>query len=80
MKSELPVVTCENGVSAAQAVLESGLASSLGEARRFMQNNGITLNGEKIGQDYVLTHDDRKAAGSALLRRGKNTYALVDIA
>ena len=80
MKSELPVVECIVGTLVAQAVLESGLAGSLGEARRFMQQNGITLNGEKIGPDYALTQDDRKVAGSALLRRGKNNYALISIA
>lgn len=80
MKSELPTVQCKNGDLVVNAVVESGLATSLGEARRFMQQNGVTLNGEKIGPDYALTQDDRKAAGSALLRRGKNTYALIDIA
>jgi tyrosyl-tRNA synthetase len=79
MKSELPVVACKNGDLLAGVVVEAGLAGSLSEARRFMSQNGVALNGQKVGQDYALTQDDRKIAGSALLRRGKNNYAIIDI-
>lgn len=80
MKNELPTVHSKDGDMVANALVESGLASSLSEARRFMDQKGVVLNGQKIGQDYVLTQNDRKAAGSALLRRGKNSYAVIDIA
>jgi tyrosyl-tRNA synthetase len=80
MKSELPTVASKDGDLLAGVVQQAGLASSLGEARRFMEQNGVALNGQKVGPDYVLTQDDRKVAGSALLRRGKNNYALIDIA
>jgi tyrosyl-tRNA synthetase len=79
MKSELPFVTCKDGDLLAGVVVEAGLAGSLSEARRFMSQNGVALNGQKVGQDYALTQDDRKIAGSALLRRGKNNYAIIDI-
>jgi tyrosyl-tRNA synthetase len=79
MKAELPVVACKNGDLLAGVVVEAGLAGSLSEARRFMSQNGVALNGQKVGQDYALTQDDRKIAGSALLRRGKNNYAIIDI-
>lgn len=80
MKQELPTASCKDGDLVTKVLVETGLASSLSEARRFMEQNGVTLNGEKIGPDYVLTPNDRKAAGSALLKRGKNNYALIDIA
>ena len=79
MKQELPTVSCKQGGLVTQALVETGLASTVSEARRFMEQGGVTLNGEKVGPEYVLTQDDCKAAGSALLRRGKNNYALVDI-
>lgn len=80
MKNELPAVKCKDGDLVANVLVEAGLAGSLSEARRFMEQNGVALNGQKVGVDYVLTQDDRKAAGSALVRRGKNNYAVIDIA
>lgn len=80
MKSELPTVSAKDGDLLAGVVQQAGLASSLGEARRFMEQGGISLNGQKVGPEYALTQDDRKVAGSALLKRGKNNYALIDIA
>lgn len=80
MKNELPAVRCNDGDLVTSALVESGLASSLSEARRFMDQKAVALNGQKIGQDYALTQNDRQAAGSALLRRGKNNYAVIDIA
>lgn len=80
LKNELPTARLNDGDLVASALVETGLAESLSEARRFMEQNGVSLNGEKIGPEYALTQDDRKAAGSALLKRGKNNYALVDIA
>lgn len=80
MKNELPTAHQKDGDLVAHALVETGLAGSLSEARRFMEQNGVALNGQKIGPDYVLTQDDRKVAGSALLRRGKNNYAIIDIA
>jgi tyrosyl-tRNA synthetase len=79
MKSELPTVKAKDGDLVLSTVVESGLATSQSEARRFMEQGGISLNGQKVGLEYALTQDDRKVAGSALLRRGKNNYAIIDI-
>jgi tyrosyl-tRNA synthetase len=80
LKSELPVARLQDGDSVVNALVATGLAASTSEARRFLEQNGVSLNANKVGPDYVLTQDDKKAAGSALLKRGKNQYALVDIA
>ena len=80
LKAELPTANFRDGDTVAAALVETGLAGSLSEARRFMEQGGVSLNGKKIGPDYELTQTDRKAAGSALLKRGKNNYALIDIA
>lgn len=79
LKAELPTVTAKDGDLVANVLVQAGLAGSLSEARRFMEQKGVALNGEKIGPDYALTQADRKVSGSALLRRGKNNYAVVDI-
>lgn len=79
LKAELPTVTAKDGDLVANVLVQAGLAGSLSEARRFMEQKGVALNGEKIGPDYALTQADCKVSGSALLRRGKNNYAVVDI-
>ena len=80
LKSELPTVQVKDGDLVVTALTQSGVASSAGEARRLMTQGGVTLNGNKIGPDYAFTQDDCKVAGSALLKKGKNNYILVDIA
>lgn len=51
------------------ALVESGLASSNGEARRLLQSNAIAVNGQKISRELFEPADF--ANGRALLRRGK---------
>ena len=80
LKTELPTVQVKDGDLVVSALTQSGVASSAGEARRLMTQGGVTLNGNKIGPDYAFTQDDCKVAGSALLKKGKNNYILVDIA
>lgn len=79
LKAELPVVSVRSGDSILTAVLDAGLASSMSEARRFVDQNGVSLNGEKVPADFTFSAANGVVAGSALLKRGKNLYAVVDI-
>jgi tyrosyl-tRNA synthetase len=51
-------------------LVESGLASSKGEARKFISGNAVSVNGQKVSEDAPV------AAGS-LIKRGKNKFAYV---
>lgn len=51
---------------------QSGLASSLSEARRFIEGNGVYVNGQKATE---IT-PEQFIRGHVLLRRGKNNVAL----
>ena len=52
----------------------SGVVASKSEGRRLIQQSGLTLNDERIGDaDRVLLAADFKD-GSALLRKGKKKY------
>lgn len=51
------------------ALVESGLADSNGEARRFVDAGAVSVNGEKVSEDVPL-------ASPALIKRGKNNFAL----
>lgn len=79
MKSELPTCTVRSGDTLLHALLETKLATSSSEARRFMEQGAVTLNGQKVTLETTVSESDRTVAGSALLRRGKNSYAVLDI-
>lgn len=68
------------GGSIISALVESGLASSNGEARRLLQANAISVNGSKTTDEQFI--DEQFQNGRALLRRGKafKDSALVELA
>ena len=51
-------------------LVETGLASSKGEARKLLSGNAISVNGVKITEDCDIT-------AASLLKKGKNKFALV---
>lgn len=80
LKQELPTVHITTRDHVSHALVASGLATSNGEARRLIEQGGVRLNDQKVEADRPLTSDDRQAAGAALIRRGKNQFAVLDIA
>lgn len=55
----------------------TGFLSSKGEARRALKENSISVNSDKVGEDYVLTEDDLINQRYILLQRGKKNKFLV---
>lgn len=51
-------------------LVESGLASSKGEARKFITSNAVSVNGQKASEDIAISSD-------TLIKRGKNKFAYV---
>ena len=45
-------------------------------ARRLLEQNGIAVNGEKVGLDKVITETDFKD-GELLIKKGKKTFLKV---
>ncbi|OOB91294.1 tyrosine--tRNA ligase [Rathayibacter sp. VKM Ac-2630] len=58
-----------------QAVVETGLATSLGEARRGVAQGGISVNNTVVTEDSALLGDLPLIDGIAVLRRGKKSFA-----
>jgi len=50
---------------------------SNGEARRSLKENGISVNKEKVSEDFVITKEDLIANKYVLLQRGKKSYFLL---
>ncbi len=59
-------------------LVEAGICSSKREAREFVQNNSISINGDKINDlEYNITKDIALGDEYIVIRRGKKQYYLV---
>jgi len=56
---------------------EAGFLTSNGEARRALKENSISVNKNKVGEDFTTSSDDLIAGKYLLLQRGKKNYFLV---
>lgn len=66
------------GENLIELVVKSGLASSNREAREFISNGAISIQGEKITDSMYNVVETSKAFDSyAIIRRGKKKYALI---
>ena len=63
-----------SGFTIISALTACGLASSNSDARRLVEQGGVTLNGEKVeSKDYTLSDKDF-SQGYALLKKGKKIF------
>ena len=63
------------GVAMADALVESGLAASKGEARRGLDGGGFSVNGIPANAARIVSSTDVLAGGVVLLRKGKRHWA-----
>ncbi|GMM96366.1 tyrosine--tRNA ligase [Microbacterium sp. MTN4-26] len=71
---ELPHASVEPGSPVVDALVATGLVSSLSEARRAIAQGGVAMNGVKVADDSAGVSGDLPG-GLAVLRRGKKTLA-----
>ncbi len=64
------------GVPLATFLATTSLATSNREAREFLKNNSIAVNGQKVGEESRLTEADLLHGKTILLRRGKKNWAV----
>ncbi|RFA15690.1 tyrosine--tRNA ligase [Subtercola boreus] len=72
---ELTTVTLSGETPVLQALVESGLCSSVGEARRALAQGGVYANNAKVTDDSRTVESLALAGGIVVLRRGKKTAA-----
>lgn len=80
MKQELPIASAKLGDGVVGPLVQAGLASSNSEARRFLEQGAVYINGEVVDVDRRLLPEDRIEGQHAVLRRGKNSNAVLQIA
>ena len=66
--AEIPTALVGNSVI--DTLTASGLVASNGEAKRLIANNAISINGQKITDDVMITE-------RSLVKKGKNNFVLV---
>ncbi len=71
--AELPHASLPATTTVAQALVDTGLTSSLSEARRAIGQGGVYLNNVKVDDDAATLEGAALAGGRAVLRRGKKT-------
>ena len=62
-------------MSLVDLLVVTGVCSSKREAREFIGNGSITLNGKKIDElDFIIAKSDCLASKYLVIRRGKKKY------
>ncbi|MBO4587818.1 MAG: tyrosine--tRNA ligase [Bacteroidales bacterium] len=70
----------EQGVSAIDlCAAETAMFASKGEIRRELKQNSISLNKQKIGEDYKVTSADILQSGLLLFQKGKKNYYIISV-
>jgi len=79
-QAEIVMSDIENGLDIIGALAEqTGFLKSNGEARRALKENSISVNKEKVGEDFKITRTDLINNKFVLLQRGKKNYFVIRI-
>lgn len=74
---EVPTFNFEFGVTLLDLLVNNGICSSRREAREFLKNNSISLNGNKVNDEsMIITKDIAIEDVIIVIRRGKKKYFL----
>jgi len=75
--NDLPCVNVCESISLVDLLIQAEVAVSKREAREFIRNGAISVNGNKVTDETkILTKDDAIEGKFLVLRRGKKKYAL----
>ncbi len=79
-QTEISKSEIEEGLDIIAALAEKGgFLKSNGEARRALKENSISVNKEKVKEDYKITQSDLINNKFVLLQRGKKNYFVIKI-
>ncbi|WP_371810989.1 tyrosine--tRNA ligase [Frigoribacterium sp. CFBP 13707] len=77
--AELPTAEVAADATVAQALVDTGLVTSLGAARRAATEGGVYVNNARVADADVLVGESLLPGRVAVLRRGKKTLAGVRV-
>jgi tyrosyl-tRNA synthetase len=79
LAKEIPTVRAEGATDPLALLVSSGIVASNSEARRLISQRGLRVNGEVLEDGAALHSTTRIHDRWVLLRKGKSTYALIDL-
>lgn len=75
--NDLPCIEINENVPIVDVLIQAEVATSKREAREFLKNGAISLNGEKVNDETLLLNKTHAIENTFIvLRRGKKKYAL----
>lgn len=77
--TEFDKSTFEKGIGILELLKEVGLTKSNSEGRRLIEQNGISMNDEKVKEVDRIVNLDDFSHGKLMLRKGKKVYHQVRI-
>jgi len=79
-KAEVAASEIEEGLDIIGALAEkTGFLKSNGEARRALKENSISVNKEKVTDDFKITKEHLIDNKFVLLQRGKKNYFIIKV-
>ena len=75
-----PTYKCDKGTLLIDMLVSSSIASSKREAREFLNNGAISINGDIVKDENLVVNEDISIDNKYLIvRRGKKKYTLIVI-
>ncbi len=78
LKSELPITRAGVGADLVDILVKTGLSASNTEARRFLSESAIYVNGQQFSLNKTKLDEADFISNHALIRRGKNAQAVIE--
>jgi tyrosyl-tRNA synthetase len=78
-QAEIERSAIEKSLGIVAAFADYGFLKSNGEVRRALSENSISVNKEKVTEDFLITKNDLIADKFVLLQRGKKSYFLLKV-
>lgn len=79
-QAQVPMASLDGGLDMIAALsAQTGFLGSNGEARRELKQNSISVNKEKVQEDYLIGREDLINGKFVLLQRGKKNYFVLTV-
>jgi tyrosyl-tRNA synthetase len=79
LAEELPTAIARPGTELTEVLVKTALANSKSEARRFLDQGAVYVNGQQQSADKPMLDKGSVLNGHIILRRGKNSTALIRV-
>lgn len=74
---QMPRAEIDAGINILDFILKAGLVPSKGEGRRLIQQNGLSINGEKVASIELTVDQQLFNDGELILKKGKKVFLKV---